>query len=55
MTGKAIRYRAWAAAAFAAAMVLLPQVCGAQPADQFFKGKTINLYIGFGASGTYDY
>jgi len=55
MTGKAIRYRSRAAAAFAAAMVLLPQVCAAQPADQFFKGKTINLYIGFGASGTYDY
>jgi tripartite-type tricarboxylate transporter receptor subunit TctC len=39
----------------AAALIVLPQVCAAQPADQFFKGKTINLYIGFGASGTYDY
>src|SRR5229473_1400466 len=27
----------------------------AQPADVFFKGKTINLYIGFAAGGTYDY
>jgi tripartite-type tricarboxylate transporter receptor subunit TctC len=41
--------------ALTAAMLLLPQVCAAQPAEQFFKGKTINLYIGFGASGTYDY
>ena len=44
-----------AAAAFAAAMVLLPQAAAAQAADQFFKGKTINLYIGFGPGGTYDY
>jgi tripartite-type tricarboxylate transporter receptor subunit TctC len=43
-----------AAAAFAAAMVLLPQAAGAQ-GDQFFKGKTINVYIGFGPGGTYDY
>jgi tripartite-type tricarboxylate transporter receptor subunit TctC len=27
----------------------------AQPADQFFKGKVINLYIGFAAGGSYDY
>jgi len=27
----------------------------AQPAETFFKGKTINLYIGFAAGGTYDY
>jgi tripartite-type tricarboxylate transporter receptor subunit TctC len=27
----------------------------AQSADQFFKGKTINVYIGFSAGGTYDY
>ena len=26
-----------------------------QPADQFFKGKIINLYIGFAAGGSYDY
>ena len=23
--------------------------------DPFFKGKTINFYIGFGPGGTYDY
>ncbi len=44
-----------AAAAFAAVMTLLPQAAAAQGADQFFKGKTINLYIGFGPGGTYDY
>jgi tripartite-type tricarboxylate transporter receptor subunit TctC len=27
----------------------------AQPADAFFKGKVINLYIGFAPGGTYDY
>jgi tripartite-type tricarboxylate transporter receptor subunit TctC len=27
----------------------------AQPAEQFFKGKVINLYIGFAPGGTYDY
>ena len=36
-------------------MVLLPQAVAAQGGDQFFKGKTINLYIGFGPGGTYDY
>ena len=34
---------------------MLPQAVAAQGADQFFKGKTINLYIGFGPGGTYDY
>src|SRR5262249_44334355 len=27
----------------------------AQPADHFFKGKVVNLYIGFATGGTYDY
>ena len=36
-------------------MVLLPQAVAAQGGDPFFKGKTINLYIGFGPGGTYDY
>ena len=51
------RFRPWvrAAAAFAAVMTLLPQAAAAQGAGQFFKGKTINLYIGFGPGGTYDY
>jgi tripartite-type tricarboxylate transporter receptor subunit TctC len=43
------------ATAFAAAIVLLPQACAAQDAGQFFKGKTIQLSIGFGPGGTYDY
>jgi len=47
--------RARVATLAAAAVTLLPQVVAAQPADQFFKGKTINLYIGFGGGGTYDY
>src|SRR3954453_19782059 len=32
-----------------------PQAAVAQPADQFFRGKIINLYIGFAPGGTYDY
>jgi len=43
------------AAAFAAITMLLPQAATAQGADPFFKGKTINLQIGFGPGGTYDY
>ena len=27
----------------------------AQPTDDYFKGKTISLIIGFGGGGTYDY
>jgi tripartite-type tricarboxylate transporter receptor subunit TctC len=27
----------------------------AQPAEPFFKGRTINFYIGFGSGGSYDY
>src|SRR4051812_19545805 len=27
----------------------------AQPIDFFFKGKTINLYVGFNPGGSYDY
>ncbi len=38
-----------------AAAVLLPQPGVTQPADPFFKGKTIRLYIGFDGGGTYDY
>ena len=33
---------------------LLPAASGAQTADQFFKGKTVSIYIGFSAGGTYD-
>jgi tripartite-type tricarboxylate transporter receptor subunit TctC len=34
---------------------MLPRAGSAQSADPFFKGKTINIYIGFGPGGTYDY
>jgi tripartite-type tricarboxylate transporter receptor subunit TctC len=54
MTVGKIRYCA-RAAAFAATIALLPQAGAAQPVDQFFKSKTINIYIGFGGGGTYDY
>ena len=51
-----MRSRLQTAAAFAAVVLALSTgAAGAQPADQFFKGKTINLYIGFGGGGTYDY
>jgi tripartite-type tricarboxylate transporter receptor subunit TctC len=32
-----------------------PTTALAQPAEQFFKGKVINFYIGFAGGGTYDY
>lgn len=51
MVEKAIR----TAAALGAIVLLLPQHATAEPAESFFKGKTINLYIGFGGGGTYDY
>ena len=43
------------AAAAAARIALAPNGAAAQTAEQFFKGKVINLYIGFAAGGTYDY
>ncbi len=33
---------------------LLPAASFAQNADSFFKGKTVSVYIGFSAGGTYD-
>jgi tripartite-type tricarboxylate transporter receptor subunit TctC len=33
----------------------LPGSALAQSADQFYKGKTLNLYIGFAAGGSYDF
>ena len=39
----------------AAAIALRAHGACAQPAEPFFKGKVINLYIGFAAGGTYDY
>jgi tripartite-type tricarboxylate transporter receptor subunit TctC len=35
--------------------VLLPGAAAAQSVAQFYKGKTVNLYIGFAAGGSYDY
>ncbi len=45
--------RAGIAVAIAALVAAAP--AGAQPAEPFFKGRTINLYIGFAPGGTYDY
>jgi tripartite-type tricarboxylate transporter receptor subunit TctC len=52
MHGKAVRNLALAAFA---ALALLPAAADAQPGDAFFKGKTIQINIGFGSGGTYDY
>jgi len=45
-------------AAIALGVVVLastPHAALAQPAEQFFRGKVVNLYIGFAPGGTYDY
>jgi tripartite-type tricarboxylate transporter receptor subunit TctC len=55
MIAERVRHLAHVVAASAVAVALLPQAAAAQGAEQFFKGKTINLYIGFGPGGTYDY
>jgi tripartite-type tricarboxylate transporter receptor subunit TctC len=39
----------------AAYLAIVASSAIAQPAEQFFKGKVINLYIGFAPGGTYDY
>ena len=39
----------------AALLAFTPSSAHAQSAEQFFKGKVINLYIGFAPGGTYDY
>jgi tripartite-type tricarboxylate transporter receptor subunit TctC len=44
-----------AIAALAALLVFSASSAGAQQPEQFFKGKVINLYIGFAPGGTYDY
>jgi tripartite-type tricarboxylate transporter receptor subunit TctC len=36
-------------------LAFLPHMASAQPSEQFFKGRMINLYIGFAPGGTYDY
>jgi tripartite-type tricarboxylate transporter receptor subunit TctC len=50
--------RAWTPATFALGVAIIACASSdvlAQPADTFFKGKVINLYIGFAPGGTYDY
>jgi len=37
----------------AAAMIALPQIAGAAPAD-FYKGKTVTFYVGYSPGGGYD-
>jgi len=54
MTPGAAQFHLRAAAA-AACIALAPSGAAAQTAEQFFKGRVINLYIGFAAGGTYDY
>jgi tripartite-type tricarboxylate transporter receptor subunit TctC len=41
--------------AFAVIAMITPIGAAAQPAEPFFKGKTISVYIGFAPGGTYDY
>jgi tripartite-type tricarboxylate transporter receptor subunit TctC len=48
-------FRPLTVATLAVILAMLPRVGSAQSADPFFKGKTINVYIGFGPGGTYDY
>lgn len=38
-----------------AALLALPVVAEAQSPEQFYKGKNINLYIGYGTGGGYDF
>jgi tripartite-type tricarboxylate transporter receptor subunit TctC len=55
MIGKT-RACSWAVLALGLALMACAPAAGlAQSADQFFKGKVINLYIGFAPGGTYDY
>jgi tripartite-type tricarboxylate transporter receptor subunit TctC len=42
------------ALALVLSLILGPSGAAAQ-SEPFFKGKTINLYIGFAPGGTYDY
>jgi tripartite-type tricarboxylate transporter receptor subunit TctC len=48
--------RAFAActATFVAVMAMLPQATHAQTVAEFYKGRQINLYIGYSAGGAYD-
>ncbi len=45
----------WAAAVGAGtAVILVPQIAGADTVKDFYKGKTITMYIGYSAGGGYD-
>ena len=46
---------AFGLAAFAAGALAWLPLAAAQPAEPFFKGRTINVYIGFAAGGSYDF
>ncbi len=52
-----VRSRVWTvAAALAVALsAALPRADAAEPDELFFKGKTINFYIGFAGGGSYDF
>ena len=47
--------RAVGAAAVASFACLAASAADAQSVEQFYKGKTVNLYIGYGPGGGYDF
>lgn len=50
-----MRTRIFASAALAATLAItLPSLAGAETVEQFYKGKTVELYIGYSAGGGYD-
>ena len=55
MALKPARASIHAAAVVGAFIAVASSHAAAQSADQYFKGKVINLYIGFAPGGTYDY
>jgi tripartite-type tricarboxylate transporter receptor subunit TctC len=48
-------HRNFACAVLAGCLLGMPQMACAQTAESFFKGKTVNFYIGFAGGGSYDY
>ena len=52
-----MRHRSLAAGPLATALVITLGLSLAAPAraQEFFRGKTVNIFIGFGAGGSYDY
>ena len=55
MIGNTLYYSRAALILSAAMIACAPHAVFAQPAEPFFKGKVINLYIDFAPGGTYDY